>query len=243
MRFETGNKLSGGRPRGSRNRLAGRVRPTNPLPPAADLSDGLPARAPAPIPPLTASQQSSSSKVQPHRVRTQLERPSERNPGGTIAEGWYRVSGGVVYVEDLQGRPLGSHPLRPGEDAEAIARRILNQKSSGASQFYGPINYPLECTEGPPLSSGDPPPRVVLTGGAFLPRLHSRGRGIFSTLQCRHPLQWATSCRRVASYEWKRVIVSLSATAMTHFCASTYITQPRSVRSRRQTRRSASWSC
>src|SRR5262249_62198964 len=80
-----------------------------------------------------------------------------------------------------------------------------------------PSITPLECTEGPPLSSGDPPPRVVLTSGAFLPRLHSRGRGIFSTLQCRHPLQWATSCRRVASYEWKRVIVSLSATAMTHF--------------------------
>ena len=78
MRFETGNKLSGGRPRGSRNRLAGRVRPTNPLPPAADLSDGLPARAPAPIPPLTASQQSSSEPVQPHRVRTQLDvRPKE----------------------------------------------------------------------------------------------------------------------------------------------------------------------
>src|SRR5215471_485110 len=103
MRFETGNKLSGGRPRGSRNRLAGRVRPTNPLPPAADLSDGLPARAPAPIPPLTASQQSSSSKVQPHRVRTQLERPSERNPGGTIAEGWYRVSGGVAGQNDRTG--------------------------------------------------------------------------------------------------------------------------------------------
>jgi len=67
-----------------------RERPTNPLPPAADLSDGLPARAPAPIPPLAASQQSSSEPVQPHRVRTQLERPSERNPVGTIAEGWYR---------------------------------------------------------------------------------------------------------------------------------------------------------
>src|SRR5262249_32624848 len=135
MRFETGNKLSGGRLGGPGKRLAGRGRRTTPLPRAADLSDGFPARAPAPIPPLTASQQSSSSKVQPHRVRTQLERPSERNPGGTIAEGWYRVSGGVVYVEDLQGRPLGSHPLRPGEDAEAIARRILNPTSSGASQF------------------------------------------------------------------------------------------------------------
>ena len=188
MRFETGNKLSGGRPRGSRNRLAGRVRPTNPLPPAADLSDGLPARAPAPIPPLTASQQSSSSKVQPHRVRTQLERPSERNPGGTIAEGWYRVSGGVVYVEDLQGRPLGSHTLRPGEDAEAIARRILNQKSSGASQFYGPINYPLECTEGPPLSSGDPPPRVVLAGGASFP---DSTRGVGESFQ---PFNAAIHC-------------------------------------------------
>jgi hypothetical protein len=165
-----------------------RERPTNPLPPAADLSDGLPARAPAPIPPLAASQQSSSEPVQPHRVRTQLERPSERNPVGTIAEGWYRVSGGVVYVEDLQGRPLGSHTLRPGEDAEAIARRILNQKSSGASQFYGPINYPLECTEGPPLSFGDPPPRVVLTGGASLP---DSTRGVGESFQ---PFNAAIHC-------------------------------------------------
>jgi hypothetical protein len=45
-----------------------RERPTNPLPPAADLSDGLPARAPAPIPPLTASQQSSSEPVAPSRA-------------------------------------------------------------------------------------------------------------------------------------------------------------------------------
>jgi hypothetical protein len=163
-----------------------RERPTNPLPPAADLSDGLPARAPAPIPPLTASQQSSSEPVQPHRVRTQLERPSERNPVGTIAEGWYRVSGGVVYVEDLQGRPLGSHTLRPGEDAEAIARRILNQKSSGA--FTAPSITPLECTAGPPLSFGDPPPRVVLTGGASLP---DSTRGVGESFQ---PFNAAIHC-------------------------------------------------
>ena len=55
---------------------------------------------------------------------------------------------------------------------------IRRKKSSGASQFYGPINYPLECTEGPPLSSGDPPPRVVLTGGASFPD-STRGVGEF----------------------------------------------------------------
>src|SRR5262249_17694527 len=55
---------------------------------------------------------------------------------------------------------------RPEGMPQGVIRR---KKSSGASQFYGPINYPLECTEGPPLSSGDPPPRVVLTGGASFP--------------------------------------------------------------------------
>ena len=44
---------------------------------------------------------------------------------------------------------------RPEGMPQGVIRR---KKSSGASQFYGPINYPLECTEGPPLSSGDPRP-------------------------------------------------------------------------------------
>ena len=38
--------------------------------------------------------------------------PSDRNPQGVIAEGFYGISDGVVYVEDMRSNPLGSQHLR-----------------------------------------------------------------------------------------------------------------------------------
>lgn len=76
------------------------------------------------------------------RLRTQIEQPSEANPGGSVAEGWFKVEGGILHVEDMQGRLLGRQPVRPGDDVEAIARKLLRDKTRG-NDFYRPINYPL----------------------------------------------------------------------------------------------------
>jgi hypothetical protein len=73
-------------------------------------------------------------------VRTQVERPSDRNPGGAIVEGLYRVEGDMVEVTDMDGRLLGRAPIKPGDDPEVAARRILREKRA-ASGFYDPIPY------------------------------------------------------------------------------------------------------
>jgi hypothetical protein len=74
------------------------------------------------------------------RVWVTVERPSETNPGGVIAEGLYRVEDGMVKVTDLQARLLGTQPIKPDDDVEAAARKILREKR--ASAFYDPIQYP-----------------------------------------------------------------------------------------------------
>jgi hypothetical protein len=104
----------------------------------APASDGPPAyREPGVVAQAGPMQEESAMC----RVRTQLEGPSDRYPAGHVAEGWFSVSNGVIHVEDLEGRVLGQHVLRPGEDAEATARKILRQKAAGASNFYAPIAY------------------------------------------------------------------------------------------------------
>jgi hypothetical protein len=40
----------------------------------------------------------------------------------------------------MQGRLLGRQPVHPGDDVEAVARRILREKSTGGD-FYRPIKY------------------------------------------------------------------------------------------------------
>ena len=49
----------------------------------------------------------------------------------------------VIYLEDLQGRLLGTRVLRPGEDARKVAIQLLNRKSCDVSGFYAPIPYPI----------------------------------------------------------------------------------------------------
>jgi hypothetical protein len=94
------------------------------------LQEDAPARAPAVV----------EEKTPPRRIRATIEQPNERNPGGVIVEAIYRVEGGAVKVEDLEGRLLGTQPITPGDDVEAAARRILREKK--VSQFYQPIPYP-----------------------------------------------------------------------------------------------------
>jgi hypothetical protein len=42
----------------------------------------------------------------------------------------------------MQGRLLGRQALQPGDNAEAIARRTLRDKSGGGNAFYKRLQYP-----------------------------------------------------------------------------------------------------
>ena len=46
----------------------------------------------------------------------------------------------AVEVWDLQGRLLGTEVLRSGDGADAVARKILREKSGNS--FYDAIVYP-----------------------------------------------------------------------------------------------------
>ena len=62
---------------------------------------------------------------------------------GVVFFGAYRVQFGQVFVEDENGKPLGSLPVAAGDDVELIARRLLQDKLGGSSSdFYGRIIYP-----------------------------------------------------------------------------------------------------
>jgi hypothetical protein len=46
----------------------------------------------------------------------------------------------VVRVYDVDGNLLGSARLRPGDDVEVAAKKLLREKH-GVGGFYGRINY------------------------------------------------------------------------------------------------------
>jgi hypothetical protein len=73
-----------------------------------------------------------------HRIWAQTRPPSDGNPGGEIAEGWFKVEGGILHVEDMQGRLLGRQSVSRGENVEAIARKILREKTR--NDFWAPSN-------------------------------------------------------------------------------------------------------
>lgn len=74
-------------------------------------------------------------------ICVQIEQPTENNPGGTIVEGYERHTDRRVRVYDTDGNLLGSAPLRPGDDVEVAAKKLLREKHNGGS-FYRRINYP-----------------------------------------------------------------------------------------------------
>ena len=69
--------------------------------------------------------------------------PSDRNPQGVIAEGFYGISDGVVYVEDMRSNPLGSQHLRSDDNPQAVARKILKdrRRTSSVPGFYDGAPY------------------------------------------------------------------------------------------------------
>jgi hypothetical protein len=79
----------------------------------------------------------------PHPIHVQLRcSDPERGDPGQIVEGSFTISaGGIVRVEDAEGRPLGSHVLQPLEDPRVVARRILREKKSPNEFWSNPIPY------------------------------------------------------------------------------------------------------
>jgi hypothetical protein len=60
---------------------------------------------------------------------------------GAIAEGNWELADDKVVVTDLEGRPIGSETLKPGDDPTVIAKRIL-RRGRAQRDFFRPINYP-----------------------------------------------------------------------------------------------------
>ena len=78
-------------------------------------------------------------------VWAQLRAPRNNDPG-QIAEGQYGVSGGVLYLNDINGNAIVSQQLRPDDNPLAVATRLLREKTRGGNSsapagFYDPIHY------------------------------------------------------------------------------------------------------
>jgi hypothetical protein len=122
------------------------TRPVASEPPAPAIWDRRSAGGAPALFAVSEPQPTARSEVVPNmstsirRIWTQTEQPSDRNPGGAIVEGQYRIVNGNLEVTDLEGRLLATQPIKSGDDAEAAARKILREKK--ASPFYAPIPYP-----------------------------------------------------------------------------------------------------
>jgi hypothetical protein len=73
----------------------------------------------------------------PRLVYAQVEQPCESNPGGSIVEGWFHITDGVLHLQDMQERPLASQPLTAGDDPARVARKLLRAKLG--DDFHRPI--------------------------------------------------------------------------------------------------------
>ena len=68
-----------------------------------------------------------------------MRAPSEdgKDPGEVIS-GWYDIQNGQAVVWDRSGgAPIGRATYNPGDDPKVIARRLLREKRSPPSGFYG----------------------------------------------------------------------------------------------------------
>ena len=70
------------------------------------------------------------------RARAEIRRPVPDKNNPEIKEGQYRVEGNLLRVEDKQGRSLGTAVLRPGDDIEAAARKILRESQGRHGAFH-----------------------------------------------------------------------------------------------------------
>ena len=79
-------------------------------------------------------------------ICVQTAAPTERNPQGWAAEAWYATDDGMVTLRDASGRSLDlQQTLQPGEDAKAVARKLLRKKLLRAppERHRGRIVFPI----------------------------------------------------------------------------------------------------
>ena len=75
-------------------------------------------------------------------MRCTVRRPDpEKDDPGQIIEASYSITGNLLRVYDEQDRMLGSEAVKPGDDVEAVARRVLREKHGKHVRFYDPISY------------------------------------------------------------------------------------------------------
>jgi hypothetical protein len=67
--------------------------------------------------------------------------PRDERDSGIVAEGRFAVHGKTLYVKDQQGK-MFSQDIKPGDNAEHAARRLLKEKHGQHGEFYSPIHYP-----------------------------------------------------------------------------------------------------
>jgi hypothetical protein len=78
-----------------------------------------------------------------HSIRCTVRLPDpEKDDPGQIIEGSYSLSGNVLRVYDETGRLLGTDTLKPGDNAEIPARKLLREKFGKHQAFNQPIHYP-----------------------------------------------------------------------------------------------------
>jgi len=95
------------------------------------------------IPPRPKPPAEAVKPPEPGPIQTQVRAPSQdgKDPGEVVS-GWYDIQNGQVVVwERSGGAPIGRAAYNPGDDPKVIARRLLREKRSGSSGFYGPISY------------------------------------------------------------------------------------------------------
>lgn len=88
--------------------------------------------SPSPEPPPPQPQR----PPRPRRIVAQVRECKDGNDPGHIVEGFYDLKDGWVYVWDTSDRsPIGHAPFRPGDQVEAVARKILREKAGKHNSF------------------------------------------------------------------------------------------------------------
>jgi hypothetical protein len=93
-------------------------------------------------PPMSkAPEEPPADALEWRSVWVQVRAPNpDRGDPGEIAEARFAVWQGMVRVEDMQERFIGTEALQAGDDPLPIARRLLREKR-GVDAFWAPLHY------------------------------------------------------------------------------------------------------
>jgi hypothetical protein len=79
--------------------------------------------------------------TQPKEIIVQIARPGDRYPHGLVEHGYFYAENGHVYLCDERGVRTGTgKALRPGENAEEVARRL--RKDEFGKKRWSDFNRP-----------------------------------------------------------------------------------------------------